>query len=98
MKYILAPRFNMIDSTALIMIGILLAQSRFLQAVMVFLGAVFISSTLQFFYGKYAKDRQWQSLADNGQKIAAIKRHRELYKSTLKEAVDVVNAYETLKK
>lgn len=58
MKYILAPRFNMIDSTAMIMFGTLFAQGEILQAVLVFLGAVIISSALQFFYGKHAKDRQ----------------------------------------
>ena len=93
MKYILAPRFNMIDSTAMIMFGTLFAQGKILQAILVFLGAVIISSTLQFFYGKHVKERQWQSLADSGQKVAAIKCHRELYDSTLKDALDAVDAY-----
>lgn len=98
MNYILAPRFNMIDSTAMIVFGILFAQGEFLQAVMMFLGAVILSSLLQHLFGKHAKDKEWQSLADTGQKVAAIKRHRQLYKSSLKEALDAVDAYTALKK
>lgn len=93
MKYILAPRFNMIDSTALIVFFTLFAQGKFLQAVLVFLGAIFLSSLLQHFFNKRGKEKQWQSLADSGQKVAAIKRHRELYGSTLKDALNAVDAY-----
>ena len=98
MNYLLTPRFNMIDSTAMIVFGILFAQGEFLQAVMVFLGAVIFSSLLQHLFGKHAKDRQWQSFADSGQKITAIKVHRQLYQSSLKEALDAVDAYIALKK
>jgi len=98
MAYLLTPRFNMIDSTALIVFGILFAQGELLQAVLVFLGAVILSSLLQYFFNKNAKDKQWQSLADSGQKVAAIKRHRELYQSSLKEALDVVDAYQAKRK
>ena len=98
MNYLLTPRFNMIDSTAMIIFGILFAQGKFLQAVLVFLGAIFLSSLLQHFFGKYAKDKQWQSLADTGQKVSAVMLHRGLYNSSLKEAVDAVDAYLGLKK
>lgn len=98
MNYLLAPRFNMIDSTAMIIFGILFARGEFLQAVLTFLGAAIFSSLLQHLFSKHAKDRQWQSLADTGKKVAAIKLHRELYKSSLKEAHDAVCAYSALKK
>ena len=98
MNYILAPRFNMIDSTAMIVFGTLFAQGEFLQAVLVFLGAVTLSSLLQHLFGKHSKDKQWQALADAGQKVAAIKRHRELYNSTIKDALEIVDAYIRLSK
>ncbi len=98
MNYLLAPRFNMIDSTAMIVFGILFSRGEFLKAVLLFLGAVVFSSLLQHLLGKHAKDKEWQSLADSGQKVAAIKRRRELYNSSLKEALDAVDAYIALKK
>lgn len=98
MNYLLAPRFNMIDSTAMICFGILFSRGEFLKAVLLFLGAVVLSSLLQYLLGKHAKDRQWQSLADTGQKVAAIKLHRQIYQSSLKEALDAVDAYTALKK
>jgi len=39
------------------------------------------------------RDHEWMALARGGAKVAAIKRHREIHESSLKQALDAVNAY-----
>lgn len=40
-----------------------------------------------------ARDNKWKRYADNDQLVEAIKRHRSLYGTTLKEARDEVFKY-----
>ena len=43
------------------------------------------------------KDREWQILAEGGAIVAAIKRHREIYGSGLKEAHEAVTKHMSAK-
>lgn len=98
MNYLLALRFNMLDTTLICACGIYLGQGKYMTALVLMVVGVIVVSLLQHFFGKHAKDKQWQSLADTNQKVAAIQRYRKLYQSSLKEALDAVDAYQAKRK
>ena len=91
---IIEPRFNVIDTMMICAIGILIAQSQFLMAAAVGIAGMVITSTVSAVFGKRAKDRQWQLISKQGNTVGAIKKHRELYGTSLKQALDIVYAYE----
>lgn len=62
--------------------------------VVAFAGAL-VSVILQVIIDKKppSRDHKWQEAADAGLKVEAIKRHRAIYGSTLKNSHDVVSDY-----
>jgi ribosomal protein L7/L12 len=98
MSYFIERRFNILDAMVIAALSIFIAQGQFVLALITVCVGIFVALITQAYFGKRAKDRQWQVLARQDLKVRAIKRHRELYGSSLKEALDAVQAYQaTLK-
>ena len=91
-------RFSFFDSIVISSICILLAQGRFITACAVMVVGPLVAVLVERAIGKRSKDKKWKAFSDNGQRVMAIKTHRELYGSTLKEAYDAVINYEKTKK
>lgn len=103
LRFITQWRFSYLDYLWLSAFLVLLMQHKFLLAfITLFVGALFsiyVEKKVNNMAEKLAemekqnKDAIWQAEADLGRKVNAIKKHRELFGSSLKEAHDVVKAY-----
>lgn len=106
MKFLLKHRFNYFDVFLLTAAVILFVRERYvLSAIVAFLGALCVvlaelanikaeeRRRLQREEDERNRQREWQSLADAGHKLEAIGRHRMLYGSSLKEALEAVEDY-----
>ena len=91
---IIEPRFSIIDTMLICVVGLLIAQSMFLAATCAAVIGMGITGFIGAVFGKRAKDKQWQLLMRQDRKIEAIKMHRFLYNTTLKDAKEVVDAYQ----
>lgn len=90
MKFLTECRFNIIDSTFIAVVVSYLGQGHYLLAVLF----AALGATINSLVEHYGKNRLWQELLKAGQKVEAIRVHRTLFKSTLKDALEAVNAYE----
>jgi len=70
----------------------LFLQGMFLQGIAVFLLAIVFVIYVERLIDK-RRDHVWKAKAAMGQKIEAIKLHRAIHGSTLKESLDAVEAY-----
>lgn len=104
LRFITQLRFSYLDYVWLSAFLVLFMQHKFLLAfIALFIGvllSIYIERKINNMVAKKLaamdkqnKDAEWQVEADLGRKINAIKKHRALFGSTLKEAHDVVKAY-----
>ena len=96
LRFITQVRFSYLDYVWLSAFFMLFVQHRFLLAFLAFFVGVLFSAYLEKRIRDKdtpSKDAVWQESAKNGFPITAIKLHRQLYGSSLKEAKDAVDAY-----
>lgn len=92
-RFFTGQRFSMIDSVCITAGAVYFTQGKFLYALMVFLFGVIVAVIVGYQDGNAKKDKKWKQFADGSQKVAAIREHRIVYGSSLKEALDAVDAY-----
>lgn len=104
LRFITQLRFSYLDYFWLSASLVLLIQHKFLLAFIAFFVGILFSVYVERKVNnmvveelialiKQNKDAEWQAEADSGGNVLAVKKHRELYGSSLKEAVDAVKAY-----
>jgi hypothetical protein len=94
MKYLLEKRFNFIDSVAISAMCIYISQGNFKMALVAACVGALVNIIAQIFYGKWSMDRQWQKMTRERGRVLGIKMHRELYNSSLRDALEAVTQYE----
>lgn len=99
MEYIFKNRFSLFDTTIITVFTVMLMQNRWITALLVFLIGTMVSgffnAVLNGVMRVRAMNQEWQALvpSNDGSLVPAIKRHRELFNSDLKTAVETVRAY-----
>lgn len=104
LRFITQVRFSYLDYAWLSAFFVLFMQHKFLLAFLAFFVGILFSVYIERKVHrvsqeeidkleKAAKDKKWQWYADQNRKIDAIKAHRLLFGSSLKESHDVVKEY-----
>ena len=95
MKFLFSHRFNLIDMVGCAALSVLVSTGQLLMALVVGIIMASISAISRCVITFHLANRQWQRLVDEQPDylIPAIKKHRELFGSTLKDAYEVVVDY-----
>lgn len=101
LRFITQVRFSYLDYAWLSAFLVLCIQHKFLLAFLAFFVGILFSVYIerkvhrvsQEEIDRLDKDKKWQWYADQNRKIDAIKAHRLLFGSSLKESHDVVKEY-----
>ena len=95
--YLFQNRFSMFDNIVISSSATLILQGRWLIALIIFVMGAIFCILMQSHLLLKAKNKEWQELVVSeesaGSNVPAIKKHRELFGTGLKEAVDAVRAY-----
>ena len=86
-------RFNIIDLIGTSTVSIYLSRGQFVVALVASVIGVVLSLVLDGVFKLHAMNQQWQQLADAEQLVPAVKKHRELFGSSLKDAHHAVMEY-----
>ena len=95
MKYLLQKRFNMVDMIGGSVVSIYISRGEVAIGLLLGVIGAFISIVYTGIYSLRYMNQQWQTISDQGNRVGAIKKHRELFKTGLKEAVEAVQRYES---
>lgn len=95
LQYITKERHSHFDLTWLLLSFYCFVQGMFTLGLILYFGGVLLSVALITIAGRDAK---WHRLAKLGYKVEAIKEHRRVYGSSLRDALDAVEAYMGLPK
>lgn len=100
MNFIFEPRLSLFDSACTSAMAILLYRGQWMLALGIAIIGVLFSQLTIGAIALRAMNKQWQCLVPTGNEslVPAIKKHRELFNTGLKEAVDAVRAYRDNKK
>lgn len=90
LNYITKHRHSHFDLIWLLTAFYFFIQNAFMLGLIVLISGSLISVVLGVIV---AKDAEWRRLASCGYRVEAIKEHRRVYGSTLKEAKDAVEDY-----
>lgn len=96
LKFITMWRFSHLDVIWLLLSFHFFTNGRWLEGLLAFFVGILISIYIERWVklnDTSAKDKIWQAYADAGKKVEAIKRHRALYGTSLKDALHAVDLY-----
>jgi hypothetical protein len=95
MNQLFKLRFNIIDLIGGAMLCIFLSRGQWIMALVSGIALAGLSVIGHNMLKLYTMNRQWQMLVEQHENwlVPAIKKHRELFGSSLKDAVTIVRAY-----
>lgn len=92
-NWCITKQYRPIEVMFLVVAGIMINQGQLLLGGIIIILYLIIEGFIQLTFDKQARDKPWKALADMDRMVDAIKTHRQIYGSTLKEAHDVVRNY-----
>jgi ABC-type multidrug transport system fused ATPase/permease subunit len=99
MEFLIKHRFSYIDLLCMSIISSLLGAGYYLLSALILLIAVPIVVLIEHYFGEEAKkkelDKQWQNHVHAQRLVEALRTHRTIYGSSLKEAHDIVRKYQS---
>lgn len=97
MEYLFKNRFSLFDSTIISVCIIMFLQQRWITTLIVFVVGTAISGFISMVMKNVARvrsmNRKWQCLAEIGDRVGAIKLHRQLFFTSLEQAKTIVDAH-----